>query len=149
MEALANILSIAGALGAAFYCFTLSGRLRRFNRTEDGMRGAVAALSAQVDGMTRALRTAREAAADPALRLDALIRRAEEAAGRLELMLAALNDLPAEEAGPPAARRVLRRRRPAPPAGPAPGAATHDGAPDDAAAEAAASRTAGPEVVAA
>jgi len=140
MEALANILSIAGALGAAFYCFTLSARLRRFTRTEDGMRGAVAALSAQVDGMTAALKTAREAAAEPALRLEALTRRSEDAARRLELMLASLHDLGPAAAGGPAvpggggagtgtgaegrapARRVLRRRRGGGPPAAGPGA---------------------------
>lgn len=114
MDALANILSIAGALGAAFYCFTLSHRLRRFTRTEDGMRGAVAALSAQVDGMTAALKFAQEAAGQPTARHDDLTRRAEEAARRLELMLAALHDIGVDDDTAAADRRVIRSRRRSP-----------------------------------
>lgn len=89
-----DILLGAGALGAAIYCGVLAQRLKRFNNLENGVGGAVALLSAQVDDMTRTLDLARKAAGHSSETLTALTERAEEAARKLELMLAALNDLP-------------------------------------------------------
>lgn len=123
MDLIADILLVAGALGAAFYCYVLAGRLTAFATLESGMGGAIAVLSAQVDDMTRALEQARGAAAGSATRLEALTLRAEGAAARLELLLAAMHDLPgpaeppapeaeAEDEPPPVRRRRIVRRRP-------------------------------------
>ncbi len=123
MQLIADVLLAAGAFGAALYCFVLSRRLTRFATLETGMGGAIAVLSAQVDELTRALAEAQAAAQESAARLKALNGRAEAGAQKLELMLAALHDLP--EPGPrgapptpPApepraetARVTLRRRR--------------------------------------
>ncbi len=109
MNLIADIMLGAGALGAAIYCFVLSRRLKRFNQLENGMGGAIAVLSAQVDDMTRALNRAQTTAAGSAEQLTALTARAEQGAERLELMLAALHDLPdADHEG--RRQRVLRRR---------------------------------------
>jgi len=62
MNQIADILLVAGALGAGFYCFILARRLSRFNDLENGVGGAVAVLSAQVDDLTRALAAARNRA---------------------------------------------------------------------------------------
>jgi len=94
MELIADILLIAGALGAAFYCFILSRRLNRFTNLENGMGGAIAVLSAQVDDMTRTLERAQTQAGGSDASLLALTSRAEEVAGRLELLVAAMHDLP-------------------------------------------------------
>jgi hypothetical protein len=94
MELISNILLGVGALGAAFYCFVLSRRLKRFSTLENGMGGAIAVLSAQVDDMTKALDRARGAATGSASALESLNARAEAAAGRLELLLASMHDLP-------------------------------------------------------
>ena len=94
MTFIADILLVAGALGAAFYCIVLSRRLSRFNDLEKGVGGAVAVLSAQVDDMTKTLERAREAASSSTQSLDALTVRAETVAGRLELMVASMHDLP-------------------------------------------------------
>ena len=51
MELIADILLIAGALGAGLYCIVLSRRLNRFTDLEKGVGGAIAVLSAQVDDM--------------------------------------------------------------------------------------------------
>jgi hypothetical protein len=104
MTLIADILMIAGALGAAFYCMVLSRRLRRFSDLENGVGGAVAVLSVQVDDMTRTIRQAEKAAAESAVRLNELTARSEDAARRLELMIAAMHDLPidAAEAAEPA-----------------------------------------------
>ena len=52
MDLIADILLVAGAFGAGFYCFILSRRLSRFTDLEKGVGGAVAVVSAQVDDLT-------------------------------------------------------------------------------------------------
>lgn len=99
MAMISDVLLAAGAFGAAIYCYVLAGRLKKFTTLESGMGGAIAVLSTQVDDMTRALEKARGAANGSASSLESLTLRAEAVAGRLELMVAALHDLP--EAGPP------------------------------------------------
>jgi hypothetical protein len=96
MTLIADILMIAGALGAAFYCMVLSRRLRRFSDLEKGVGGAVAVLSVQVDDMNKTIRQAEKAAAESAARLNELTARSEDAARRLELMIASMHDLPLE-----------------------------------------------------
>jgi hypothetical protein len=105
MELVADVLLAAGAFGAALYCLVLARRLARFTTLENGMGGAIAVLSAQVDDMTRALAQAQAAAGDSTRRLETLTRRAEAAGGKLELLVAAMHDLPAPPvSGAPAAR---------------------------------------------
>jgi len=111
MDFIADILLGAGALGAAVYCLVLSRRLKRFSTLENGMGGAIAVLSRQVDDLTGALDRARGAAGESAAKLDALTLRGEAAAQRLDLILAALHDLPDPEAVTQSRLRVLRRRR--------------------------------------
>lgn len=94
MVLIADILMAAGSFGAAIYCYVLAARLKKFTTLETGMGGAIAVLSAQVDDMTRALENARTAAHGSADGLIALTGRAETVAARLELMVAALHDLP-------------------------------------------------------
>ena len=108
MELIADILLIAGAMGAALYCIVLSRRLRRFNDLEKGVGGAIAVLSAQVDDMTRTLEKAQGTAQGSTATLDQLTDRAEDVSKRLELLVAAMHDLPepprpraAPDAAPP------------------------------------------------
>ena len=96
MLVVADILLVAGALGAGFYCYVLSARLRRFTDLEKGVGGAIAVLSSQVDDMTKALDTARSATASSASSLDSLTGRAEGVAQRLELLVASMHDLPVD-----------------------------------------------------
>ena len=115
MTLIADILLAAGAFGAAIYCYVLSGRLKKFTTLETGMGGAIAVLSAQVDDMTRALEKARGAATGSVDGLVALTTRAETAAARLEILVAALHDLPhapaeAEPADDDRRLRFVRRR---------------------------------------
>lgn len=97
MEVIADFLMIAGAFGAAIYCYILAGRLNRFSTLETGMGGAIAVLSAQVDDMTHALENAGRVATGSVGSLEALTGRAEIASAKLELLIASLHDLP--EAG--------------------------------------------------
>ena len=94
MNAIADILMAAGAMGAGLYCIVLARRLRRFTDLEKGVGGAVAVLSAQVDDLSRMMQGAETRAGEAAARLAAVSDRAEAAAGRLELLLASLHDLP-------------------------------------------------------
>ena len=108
MDLISDILLAGGAFGAAIYCFVLSRKLGRFSRLDQGVGGAIAVLSAQVDDLTRALDKAQGAARESSGSLEALTGRAEQVATRLELMLAAMHDVPGEEG---ARRRDTRRVR--------------------------------------
>ncbi len=112
MTLVADVLLIAGALSAAFYCFVLSRRLARFTNLESGMGGAVAVLSVQVDEMTKALEDAQKTSKGSADSLEDLIQRAESAASRLELILASMHDLPHQDQSPHSGNhRTIRRSR--------------------------------------
>ncbi len=120
MNLISDILLSSGAFGAAIYCLVLSTRLKKLTALESGMGGAIAVLSVQVDEMTKALHKAGGAASGSAASLDGLATRAEAAAARIELLLAAMYDLPdpgnVPTGGPAATHdasqklRVLRRR---------------------------------------
>lgn len=97
VDFVADILLIGGAVAAAFYCFVLSRRLRRFNDLDKGVGGAVAVLSGQVDDMTKTLKSAQSAAGKSTESLQELTSRAEDVARRLELMLASMHDLPVSQ----------------------------------------------------
>lgn len=97
MELIADVMLAAGAFGAAIYCFVLQRRLTRFNQLENGMGGAIAVLSAQVDDLTKALTAAQGTAALSTRRLEELTERANAAAVRLELLVSSLHDLPEPE----------------------------------------------------
>lgn len=93
MEMIADILLVAGAIGAGFYCFVLSRRLNRFNDLEKGVGGAVAVLSAQVEDLKKSLTEAKLASDGSNETLEDLTRRAEHATQKLELMMASLHDV--------------------------------------------------------
>lgn len=97
MELIADILLVAGALGAGLYCFVLARRLKRFTDLEKGVGGAVSVLSAQADELKTSLDTARTASDHSAQALSELTKRAESVAQRLELMMASMHDLEARE----------------------------------------------------
>lgn len=94
MAMIADILLMSGAIAAGFYCWMLSRRLRRFTDLEQGVGGAVAVLSAQVDDLTKALAQARATAKTSVTSLNTANERAETAARRLELLMASMHDLP-------------------------------------------------------
>ena len=112
MALIADILLGAGAMGAGIFCLILSRRLAAFSTLEGGMGGAIALLSAQVDDLTQVLAAARGAANQSVLALEERTRQAEEAAARLELLVAALHDLPEPAAASGTrARRISHRSR--------------------------------------
>lgn len=99
MELIADILLVAGALGAGLYCFVLARRLKRFTDLEKGVGGAVSVLSVQADELKASLEVARSASDQSGKDLRDLTDRAEAVAQRLELMLASMHDIipPAQE----------------------------------------------------
>ncbi len=110
MNLIADILLVAAALAATFYCFILSRRLSRFNDLEKGVGGAVAVMSAQVDDMTKTLARAQTAAVGSTSSLESLTKRAEDVAARLELLVAAMHDLPVQ--GATGARKSEQGQKP-------------------------------------
>lgn len=118
MEMIADILLVAGALGAGFYCYILARRLSRFNDLENGVGGAVAVLSAQVDDLTKVLEAAQNTASASTMSLDGLTDRAEGVAKRLELMVASMHDLPGEQEKTGEQEKVAPPKPQEPPAGP-------------------------------
>ncbi|WP_299984018.1 hypothetical protein [uncultured Ruegeria sp.] len=97
MELIADILLVAGALGAGLYCFILARRLRRFTDLEKGVGGAVSVLSAQAEELRNSLDNARQSSDESGVALQALTERAETVAQRLELMMASMHDVVQEE----------------------------------------------------
>lgn len=93
MALVADILLIAGALGAGFYCFVLSRKLNNFRNLESGVGSAVTALSAQVQEMTAALEKARIEAKDSTQSLDESATRAELAASELRELMSQSQDV--------------------------------------------------------
>lgn len=119
MEMIADILLVAGALGAGFYCYILARRLSRFNDLENGVGGAVAVLSAQVDDLTKTLLAAQNTASASTDSLDALTDRAEGVAKRLELLVASMHDIPENPAqSQPVPDTIKSSEKPATPDGP-------------------------------
>lgn len=114
MGFLSDLLLAAGAFGAALYCLVLSRRLKALTALDGGLGSAIAVLSAQVDDLGRALRAAQEAASGSGNRLAQATDRAEAAARRLELLVAALHDLP-DPAAPGPGRAAAAAPPPAPP----------------------------------
>lgn len=93
MELIADILLVAGALGAGLYCFVLARRLKRFTDLEKGVGGAVSVLSAQAEELRKSLDAARAASDQSGQQLQGLTERAESVAKRLELIMASMHDV--------------------------------------------------------
>lgn len=110
MAFVADILLVAGALGAGLYCHVLSRRLRRFTDLEKGVGGAVAVLSVQVDDLDKALKQAQTTATSSVKTLSEVNARAEASARRLELLIASMHDVPKEEPPKQAANPFFVRR---------------------------------------
>lgn len=109
MEFFADLLIAAGAIGLAAFCFVLSRRLKALGRLDSGIGGAIAVLAQQVDDLTRALKAAQATARDSASQLEDQTRRADAACRQLELLMAALHDLPQPDAQPAAGPRPQQR----------------------------------------
>ena len=90
---ISDILLIAATLGAAVFCLILSRRLTRLSRIDNGLGGAIAVLSAQVDDMSKALAETKSGSEGSATRLEELNADARALLEELELMLSACHDV--------------------------------------------------------
>lgn len=106
MALIADLILVAAALAAGFYCFVLSRRLAAFKDAESGIGSVVSALSAQVDELSNSVTAARKAANASSGSLSELTARAEDVAQRLELMVASMHDIPDETSQAPASKPV-------------------------------------------
>ena len=77
MALIADLLLIAAALGAAFYCFILSRRLSALNSVEGGIGKAIGSLSEQVARLEQALDGSRKRAEEVEQKLRATVERAD------------------------------------------------------------------------
>lgn len=94
METIADILLVAGALAAGFYCFVLSRKLNEFKSSEDGIGAVVADLATQVDELSKSVSDAKNSAERSTASLGQTTKRAEGVAQRLELLVASMHDIP-------------------------------------------------------
>lgn len=93
---LSDLLLLAATGGMALYCRALSRRLRAFNDLDAGIGVSVAALSAQVDDLKASIREAHADVSGKDARLRDAVATADDRIGRLELLLAGLEDVEAE-----------------------------------------------------
>lgn len=93
---LSDLLLLGATLGMAVYCRTLSKRLRAFNDIDHGIGGTVATMSLQVDELKRSIDAAHADADERAEQLRQKISQADDRIGRLEMLLAGLEDIEAE-----------------------------------------------------
>lgn len=100
MALISDLLLVAGALAAGFYCFVLSRRLNAFKDAENGVGQVVASLSQQVDELNNSIESARAEASSSSGVLSELTQRAESVAQRLELMVASMHDIPTPQQKP-------------------------------------------------
>ena len=91
MELIADVLLIAAALSAAFYCWVLSRRVHALQDLDQGVGSAIAEMSRKIEDTRRTLETAKKNTDRSAQELGEKTARAEMAAGRLELLLASLH----------------------------------------------------------
>ena len=92
MTLLADGLLILATLSLAIYCMVISRRLKALGRLDRGMGAAIAGLSHKVDEMKAAIATAQAQSGSAVAGMTQQTARAEQAAGRLELLLATLHD---------------------------------------------------------
>jgi hypothetical protein len=110
MGLIADVLLIAGALGAALYCMILARRIKSLSRLDTGLGGAISALSKQVDEIQASVKTATQASGASMKDLMEVTGRAEIAAGRLELLLSTVH----ERGKPPKPVKLDRSAEPEP-----------------------------------
>ena len=109
MTLIADGLLILATLSLSIYCMVISRRLRALGRLDRGMGAAIAGLSHRTDEVREAVAAAQRQATTALEDMGRQTARAEQAAGRLELLLATLHD---SRTG--TARPVETRRTPSP-----------------------------------
>lgn len=96
MDSFSDFLLGLGSFSAAFYCFVLGRKVRRYEKIDSDIRSAITCMSDQVSILSRALDRTRASAKMSTDEMLALTEKAERFTKRLELLIAALHDLPEE-----------------------------------------------------
>lgn len=104
MAFIADILLLLAAVTAAFYCQVLASRLKRLGATDQGLGGAISALSLQVDHLQAALNSVQNQIHKREESLLLATLKADAAARKLELLLAALHE---DTANPPVKKAAM------------------------------------------
>lgn len=104
---ISDILLLGATCGMAVWCRMLGKRLRAFNDLDTGLGGAIATLTRQVDDLEASLGRATAQSQDRGTSLQAMNAQADDRIGRMEMLLASLDDMEAE-----AADRVLETAPP-------------------------------------
>lgn len=94
MQLIADLLLIAAAIGAAFYCFILSRRLSTLNSAEGGIGEAITTLSDRVAQLEQTLKASRQSAEDAERGLRETLKKAEEMETALAAALSVTSQLP-------------------------------------------------------
>ncbi|MEM7487491.1 MAG: hypothetical protein AAF390_00040 [Pseudomonadota bacterium] len=108
---LSDLLLLLATVALAAYCWRLAKRLQSFNDVDSGLGGAIAALSLQVDDLKATLKTAMDESESAGTALDMATDRANDSIGRLEMLIAAAEDVaPSPSETPPPAEDVVQFR---------------------------------------
>lgn len=106
---ISDALLLAGTCGMAVWCRILTKRLKEFDDLDTGLGGTIAALSAQAEELKASIRAASEQTSDRGAALEEANARADDRIGRMEMLLASLEDIEAA-----AADHILEEPAPAP-----------------------------------
>ena len=109
MELLADGLLIFAALTAGVYCIVLARRLSSLKKMDSGLGGAIAGLSERVEITRASLAEMKSATETLTVKLEALTKRGEIAAARLELLLASADQAQDREDTAEVRKAELRR----------------------------------------
>lgn len=104
---LIQVALVLSSVGLAAFCMILARRLRRLNDLETGLGGAIAVMTAEIDRLEKAIRSARDEAQKAGKALSQQVERA-----RSERAVWELRDRIGQAAKdtPPLAPRRLRKR---------------------------------------
>lgn len=90
---ISDLLLIFATIGLAVWCRLLTVRLRGFDDIDKGVEATIAALRLQVEDLTTSVAAAAADTADRAATITAANAQADDRIGRMEILLASLEDL--------------------------------------------------------
>lgn len=93
---ISDVLLLAATGGMALWCRILTRRLKAFNNLDTGLGGTIATLTLQVDDLKDSLAAVTAQSQDRGAVIEAANQQADDRIGRMEMLLASLEDLEAE-----------------------------------------------------
>lgn len=98
LSLLSDILLLGATLGMVAWCFVLSRRLKSFEGVDESVADTVAGLAKQIEDLREKLAETQAEADDRGEKLTEATARADDRIGRMEMLLASLEDLEEETA---------------------------------------------------